>query len=143
MQHAFCIMILHRPFVAKSYIQPYPRVGAGHEHARSMCVKSAIDIAKLIGGYKLRFSLRRANVLFVHIAFTAALILVYAAVSELENRDRTQISAHLDVCCQALAELGNVFESASRTLDILLSVKRMWQARLVGSFHRKRPWSES
>ncbi|KAG7416600.1 Nitrogen assimilation transcription factor nirA [Fusarium oxysporum f. sp. raphani] len=90
MQHAFCIMILHRPFVAKSYIQPYPRVGAGHEHARSMCVKSAIDIAKLIGGYKLRFSLRRANVLFVHMAFTAALILVYAAVSELENHDRTQ-----------------------------------------------------
>ncbi|KAH7207840.1 fungal-specific transcription factor domain-containing protein [Fusarium redolens] len=143
MQHAFCIMILHRPFVAKSYIQPYPRVGAGHEHARSMCVNSAIDIAKLIGGYKLRFSLRRANVLFVHMAFTAALILVYAAVSELENHDRTQVTAHLDVCCQALAELGNVFESASRTLDILLSVKRMWQARLVGSFHRKRPWSES
>ncbi|KAI3572601.1 fungal-specific transcription factor domain protein [Fusarium oxysporum f. sp. albedinis] len=143
MQHAFCIMILHRPFVAKSYIQPYPRVGAGHEHARSMCVKSAIDIAKLIGGYKLRFSLRRANVLFVHMAFTAALILVYAAVSELENHDRTQVTVHLDVCCQALAELGNVFESASRTLDILLSVKRIWQARLVGSFHRKRPWSES
>ncbi|KAJ4049560.1 hypothetical protein NW763_008858 [Fusarium oxysporum] len=143
MQHAFCIIILHRPFVAKSYIQPYPRVGAGHQHARSMCVQSAIDIAKLIGGYKLCFSIRRANVLFVHMAFTAALILVYATISEQEDHDRAEMSVHLDVCCQALAELGNVFESASRTLDILLSVKRTWQARLVGSFRRKRPWSES
>ncbi|XEV01239.1 hypothetical protein FSHL1_006526 [Fusarium sambucinum] len=137
MQYAFCIMILHRPFVAKSYIQPYPRVGAGHKHARSMCVQSAIDIAKLIQDYKTRFSLRHANILFVHMAFTAALILVYAIISDLEDCDRTQLSAHLDVCCQALAELGNVFEGASRTLETLLSVKRMWQARPVSSFLRK------
>ncbi|PTD05460.1 hypothetical protein HYE67_002988 [Fusarium culmorum] len=36
----------------------------------SMHVKSAMDVAKLIGYYKLRFSLRRANVLSVHMAFT-------------------------------------------------------------------------
>lgn len=139
MQFAFCMMILHRPFVAKRYIQPYPRVGKGPEHARMMCIQSATDIAKLIGEYERRYSLRRANVLLVHMAFTAALILVYATVSEMNRDIHLQLSSHLDVCCHALCELGVSYESASRSLDILLSVKRMWQARLVsGSVGQKR-----
>ncbi|KAJ4231799.1 hypothetical protein NW757_013914 [Fusarium falciforme] len=52
MQHAFCIMILHRPFVAKSYIQPYPRVGAGHEHARSIEKDVASPVSWLISPEK-------------------------------------------------------------------------------------------
>lgn len=133
-------MTLHRPFVAKRYIQPFPRVGKGPEHARMMCVQSATDIAKLIGEYERRYSLRRANVLLVHMAFTAALILVYATVSEMNRHTHAQLSSHLDVCCHALSELGVSYESASRSLDILLSVKRMWQARLVaGSVRQKRP----
>lgn len=139
MQYAFCLLILHRPFVAKHYIQPYPLVGKGPEHARRMCVQSAIDIARLIGEYERRYSLQRANVLLVHMAFNAALILVYATVSEMDRPTHVHLTSHLDVCCRALAELGNAYESASRTLDILLSVKRMWQARLVGgSVTRKR-----
>lgn len=139
MQYAFCLLILHRPFVAKHYIQPYPRVGKGPEHARSMCIQSAIDIAKLLGEYERRYSLQRANVLVVHMAFNAALILVYATVSEMDRPTYISLSSHLDTCCRTLAELGNAYESASRTLDILLSVKRMWQARLVGgSVSRKR-----
>jgi hypothetical protein len=35
------------------------------------------------------------------------------------------------MCCRTLAELGNVFNNAARTLDVLLHVKRTWQARLV------------
>lgn len=139
MQYAFFIIILHRPFVAKHYIQPRPAVGAGPEHARSMCIQSATEIAQLVSQYSRQYSLRRANILVVQASFTAALILVYATVSENTPHVQAGLSAHLNTCCHALAELGNVYESATRTLDILLSVKRTWQARLVATFGEKRP----
>jgi hypothetical protein len=37
----------------------------------------------------------------------------------------------LDVCCSALADLGQAFNNASRALEVLLAVKRSWQARMV------------
>jgi len=79
-----------------------------------MSVKPDINIAKHIGNYKLGFSLRRTNDLFVHMPFTAALILVYVAVSELESHDRNQVIGLLNVCCQALTKIGHV-ESALMT----------------------------
>ncbi|KAI0886377.1 fungal-specific transcription factor domain-containing protein [Annulohypoxylon maeteangense] len=138
MQYALFIIILHRPWVAKKYIQPTPLFGSGPRHAREMCLRSAVDIAILIRAFEKQYSLQRANVLLVHIAFTAALILLYATVSEKDFDCQRELSTQLDMCCQALAELGNSFENAARTLDILLSVKRMWQASLVSGIQTKR-----
>lgn len=138
MQYALFVIILHRPFVSKHYIQPSPLVGSGHVHARKMCVSSAVDIAKLLHLYEQEHSLRRANIQMVHVAFTAALILVYATISENDPHNHRELSVHTETCCYALAELGHVFENASRTLDVLLSVKRMWQARLVATAGTKR-----
>ncbi|KAK6219372.1 hypothetical protein LQW54_002360 [Pestalotiopsis sp. IQ-011] len=101
------------------------------DHARRMCVESAIETALLIQKYDQLYSLKRATTLMVHFAFTAALILVYAAVSEKDGDVQAQLSSHLDTCCQALSELGSIYEVAGRTLDILLSIKRMWQARAI------------
>lgn len=138
MQYALFIIILHRPWVAKNYIQPTPLFGSGPRHAREMCLRSAFDIAILIRAFDRLYSLQRANILLVHIAFTAALILLYATVSEKDVGFQRELSTQLDMCCQALAELGNSFENAARTLDILLSVKRMWQASLVSGVQTKR-----
>ncbi|KAI1212069.1 fungal-specific transcription factor domain-containing protein [Annulohypoxylon truncatum] len=139
MQYALFIITLHRPWVAKNYIQPTPLFGSGPRHAREMCLRSAVDIANLIRAFDRQYSLQRANMLLVHIAFTAALILLYATVSEKDFDCQRELSTQLDMCCQALAELGNSFENAARTLDILLSVKRMWQASLVSGMQTKRP----
>lgn len=138
MQYAFLIIILHRPFVAKHYIQPSPPVGRGHLHAREMSVRSAVEIAELLSIYEKQYSMRQANVQVVHITFTAALILVYATVSENNPQDHQELALHLETCCHALAELGGSFESATRTLDVLLSVKRAWKARLVADIGSKR-----
>lgn len=133
------MILLHRPFVAKNYIQPSPRVGKGPLHAREMCVRSAMDIANLLRCFERQYSLRRSHISFVHTAFTAALILVFATVSDSRNNIQDQLTEHLNVCCNALAELGQAYENASRSLDILLATKRSWQARLVVSLRGKRP----
>ncbi|KAK5692323.1 hypothetical protein LTR17_025373 [Elasticomyces elasticus] len=84
------------------------------------------------------YSLRRAHIEIVHVTFTAALILVYAIISAVPDSDHADLPSHLDVCCKALADLGEAFGSATRALDILLAIKRSWQARSVASFGGKK-----
>lgn len=133
MLYEYLIILLHRPFVAKRYIQPHPLIGRGPEHAREMCVRSASRISILLSIYEEQHSLSQVNVLVVQITFSAALILVYATVSEREIENHRRLTSHLEMCCRALAELGHVFNNAARTLDVLLHVKRTWQARLVAA----------
>ena len=142
MHFALFKIVLHRPFVSKHYIQPSPLVGRGHLHAREMCVRSAVDISKLIACYQSQYGLRRCSVLVVHIVFSAALILVYATLSQSDNYLSDALQPHLETCCQALAELGSTFENAARTLEVLLAVKRTWQARMVVGFSNKRRESQ-
>lgn len=133
MLYEYLIILLHRPFVAKRYIQPHPLIGEGPEHAREMCVRSASRISILLSFYEEQHSLSQVNILVVQITFSAALILVYATVSERDIENHRRLTAHLEMCCRALAELGHVFNNAARTLDVLLHVKRTWQARLVAA----------
>lgn len=133
MLYEYLAILLHRPFVAKRYIQPHPLVGRGPQHAREMCVRAASHISVLLSWYEERYSLSQINIQVVQITFSAALILVYATVSESNAQSHQQLTGHLDMCCRALAELGNTFNNASRTLDVLLHVKRTWQARLVAA----------
>ena len=138
MQYYVFIIVQHRPFISKVSIQPYPARGAGPLHARRMCIESAIEIARLLEDYAGCFALRLANTQVAHMAFSAALILLYASVSESNRQRHATLAGHLATCCDALAELGNVFENATRSLDTLLIIKRTWQARLVSGAGQKR-----
>lgn len=131
MYYDLLVIILHRPFCSKRYVQPKPRVGKGFEHARSSCIKASVDISRLLTCYKRLHGLRKTNIQVVHIAFTAALIFVYAIVSGVGMAQESDLVAHLDVCCSALADLGETFANASRALDVLLAIKRSWQARIL------------
>lgn len=144
MQYYVFIIIQHRPFISKSGCQPYPPRGDGPMHARRMCLESAIEVARLIDAYATNFPLRLANTQIVHITFSAALILVYASVSESDRHRHATLATHLATCCDALAELGKSFENAARSLETLLMVKRAWQARLVaGTGHKRRNAQQS
>lgn len=138
MQYALSVIILHRPFCAKHYIQPQPLVGAGPNHAREMCIRSAIDLTRLVTRYQQLYTLRRANVQIIHATFTAALVLVYGIISDVAAQFDVDLSAHLDACCQALVEMGEVFRNAARVLDILFAIKRSWQARMISTFGGKK-----
>lgn len=133
MVYAYLVIVLHRPFVAKHYIQPSPLIGQGPVHARDMCVRAALQIAKLLGWYEKQHTLRRANILIVQIVFSAALVLVYATVSQSDPVSHQELFTNLEVCSSALAKLGDIFENASRALEVLLRIKRVWQARLLSA----------
>ncbi|KAK9427073.1 hypothetical protein V1505DRAFT_359151 [Lipomyces doorenjongii] len=135
--HAF-IIILHRPFVSKHRNQPYPPRGRGPFHARSMCLESATEIAKIMKIYESRYSLAIAATPVVHTTFTAALILVYATISETDRDRHAERSEHLATCCRTLSELGHHFDNATRALDTLLAIKRHWQGIVVVGNARKR-----
>ncbi|PVH71352.1 hypothetical protein DL98DRAFT_106605 [Cadophora sp. DSE1049] len=135
--HQFMIYI-HRPFISKYRSQPYPPVGPSYNHARTTCMESAVAISQLLTRYRSAYTLRLINVQAVSIVFSAALILVFATVSEIRGDTNVDLNTHLSTCCRGLAELGKTFQNATRALEVLLSIKRAWQAKLLVDVGSKR-----
>lgn len=138
MQYNQFMIYTHRPFMSKSTAEGPIHAKIRHMQARTACIDSAVEISNLLRLYKSRYPLRFTNVQVVSIVFSAAIIFVLASVLDLEGIDRRSLQRHLDTCCKALAELGKVFKNAARTLDILLDIKRKWQAKLVAAEQPKR-----
>ncbi|KAL6231709.1 hypothetical protein BDW75DRAFT_233379 [Aspergillus navahoensis] len=152
LQYHQIVIFTHRPWVSKSYIQPRaPRQGPGYHHARKMCIESSIAIARLLHIYEKHYTFRRMNNQVVSMIFSAALILLYVTISttplagrtgleQLEG-NRSEMTAHLNLCFRALDELGQSFENAKRTRDFLVALQRRWQARMRRSGALKRAGS--
>ena len=76
------------------------------------------------------------NVQIVTIIFTAALILVFATVSQQAQQSEeshADMVAHLNTCFRALDDLGQSFENAKRTREILMILQRRWKNRTRSS----------
>ena len=131
MYYSLLVIILHRPFCSKNYVQPKPLVGPGAQHAREMCVSHAVNISRLLACYKRLYTLRRASNQVVHTTFTAALILVYAIVSRITVEGYDDLHTPLAIWCPECHDMVKAFNNASRALEVLLAVKRSWQARMV------------
>lgn len=127
--HQYLIHV-HRPFVSKNCRHPIP---LQYLQARKVCIDSSVAIAELIRRYRSAYTLRYINNEAICIISSAAVILVFASVSELEGQGGKNLVSHLTTCCTALAVLGKTFEHAGRTLEVLLAIKRQWQAKLVTS----------
>lgn len=114
--------------------------GNQHDNPRAICIDSAFAISKLIHHYKRLYTLRRINIQAVSVVFSASLLLLFASLSVRQDDDHTDCVAHLDLCTHALAEMGEYYENATRSLDLLFSIKRSWKAHLVsgGSLLSKR-----
>jgi len=139
MQYHQFLIYIHRPFVSRHTSTNSLPDGPGWVQAKSSCIESAMAISKLLRLYKSAYTLQYANVEVVSIIFSAAIILVFASVSDAAGgRDHRLLTSHLDTCCQALADLGRIFRNATRTLEILLAIKRRWQAKLLVSTGSKR-----
>ncbi|KAL4940033.1 hypothetical protein BDV06DRAFT_27066 [Aspergillus oleicola] len=143
MQYYQNIIYAHRPWMSKSHIQPSPPRGPGHDHAREMCIRSAITIARILTMYENRFTLRRIHTKAVAITSSAVLLLLFAAVTqykvpsgsgEHEHQQSsggtvTGIAGHLSTCFRALDEFAISWPSASRAKDLLLRLQRKWEIR--------------
>ncbi|RSL85791.1 hypothetical protein CEP51_003142 [Fusarium floridanum] len=127
MQYHQNIIHAHRPWMSRTYAQPFPPQGPGAAHARMMCVESAYAIAKLLQLYEIRYALRRMNIQGVGIACSAALLLIFAAVTNYQRQGENEIGLHLSACFRALDELGATWESAKRARDFLVLLQRQWE----------------
>lgn len=126
--HYFSILI-HRPWTSKSS-QPQGNVGPGHKHARQICCTSAAEIASLLRSYESCYGFRKMNVYGVTIIFSAALILIFALVSDDKaatySQDKSTIIGDLNTCFRALDELGQSYDTAKRIRESLLAIQKHW-----------------
>ncbi len=143
--HNFCILV-HRPWTSKSS-QPRGKIGPGYQHARSVCRRSAAEIASLLRTYEASYGFRKMNVYAVIVIFSASVILIFGLVAEerqmqheaatnmlVDGRPTAQtaqaaastVVGDLNTCFRALDELGQSYECAKRTREHLLAIQRHW-----------------
>ncbi|KAJ5545817.1 fungal-specific transcription factor domain-containing protein [Penicillium frequentans] len=120
----------HRPWMSKSSIQPQPQQGAGHVHARKMCVDSGTAIAKILQIYEKFYTFRRMNIQVVAITCSAALMLIFAKALHRSAHDDEETVANLNICFRALEEFGSAWESAQRAQSFLLRIQGLWDIQI-------------
>lgn len=129
MQFHQSMIYTHRPWMSKHGIQPQPPRSPGFRHARGMCVHSAVAIAKILQLYETQQSLKLVHHGAVHVAASAALLLLFADVCACADWRREEVVLCLSTCFRALGEFAACWESARLALDQLLVVQREWYGR--------------
>lgn len=95
-------------------------------------------MANILLIFEKRFGYRRLNVETLQILPSAALILIFAAVSTSEDEDTaSQMAANLNTVLRALDELSNIYVSAREHLESLLLIQQSWVSTSKRK-HRKR-----
>lgn len=87
------------------------------------CHDAAWSITKLLQTARRHFSLRRVNIQAVHLIFTAMLVHVHSAFLSLDYQVRDTARRQLEICSQALGEIGQAYKNALRALEVITSIK--------------------
>jgi len=136
MQYHELIIITNRPFLGSTIASP-GKPSSYLQVAHTLCFDAANAIVQLLQTNRRQYSLRRTNLHMVHIVFTASLMLVYfSCISRFA--EAKLVLANLRICTQALAEMSQAFQSASRALEVIMVVKSRWQTQLRESRRAKR-----
>lgn len=131
MQYYQFMIHCHRPYISRYYIQPQPPQGPGSRHARSMCIESAVAIARLLAIYEKAYLFRGAKVQIISFNFSAALILIFTTMPWRRSPRDQELVRHLNTCFRALDDMGGCFENARRTRSFLGTLQR--HGRLAGA----------
>ncbi|KAJ5823885.1 hypothetical protein N7447_006225 [Penicillium robsamsonii] len=127
------VLQLHMQFHAVRIIvdQPFafqqPGLGGLTEenitHSQECCHDAALSITKLLQTIRRHFSLRRVNIQTVHLIFTAMLVHTQSAFLSPDFQMRDTARRQLEICSQALGEIGQAYKNALRALEVITSVK--------------------
>ncbi|KAL5592362.1 hypothetical protein FOBRF1_013388 [Fusarium oxysporum] len=128
MQYHQNIIHAHRPYMSRTYLQPFPPKGPGSDHARMMCMYAAISVAKLLQIYEINYDLRKINIQAVGITCSAALLLIFAMITHYQP-DEGQTKRYLTTCFRALDEASSSWDTAKRARELLLLIQRQWELK--------------
>ena len=120
MLYHHAMMLLHRPFISDSSTMSFD--------AGDVCSNSASEFNRLLILYRRRYSLRHINVQGVHMTMTAGVIHAYDSCVYSGTRGKSA-QDNLLVCVQALGEMGHSFAGGVRGLEVLTSLRRVWQTQ--------------
>ncbi|KAJ6092302.1 hypothetical protein N7467_004271 [Penicillium canescens] len=93
------------------------------KQSRECCHDAAWSITKLLQAIRRNFSLRRVNIQTVHLIFTAMLVHVHSAFLSPDFQIRDTARRQLEICSQALGEIGQAYKNALRALEVITSIK--------------------
>lgn len=142
MQYHCILVITTRPFFAsaKKLIGLLPSEIAA---TRDACTNSANSVARLIQIYRRLYGLRRINVQAVHLIFTVTLIHVFTACGATDQIRSDAAWKNLEICSQALSEIGLAYKNAARALEVIMGMKSELLRRSRSKAKRHNPWSEN
>jgi hypothetical protein len=142
MQYHTIMIITFRPFFASLKTLP-GLTTADVTTGRNHCTNSANFMAKLIQTYRRLYRLRTINVQAVHLVFTATLIHVFTACAATDPTRSNTAWKNLEICCQALTEMGQGFKNASRALEVIMGIKSDLLRRSKSATKRQVPWDDT
>ncbi|KAM0468696.1 hypothetical protein ACHAP7_010678 [Fusarium lateritium] len=143
MQYNSTLISLYRPYLSKRLTQDrhhldLPSNREALSNVAKSCVWAAHDIAETLRYHQKQHSLQKTNIQIVHIIFTASLIFIYDVCTRPYNEARISLN-DLQLCCQALGEIGRCFSNATRALEVIIVVKGEWQKLAMAARHRPNP----
>ena len=114
------MIFLYRPFVSESNDVAL--------RASQTCSNSAREICRLLDLYRRHYSLRYINVHAVAMTMTAGVVHAYDCCVFSGSRGKVAEQNLLD-CIKALGEMAQSFNSAVRGIEVITSLRRMWQTQ--------------
>ena len=122
MQYHATLIMLHRPFLKMVATDP------SLKHVKEICQVAATAISNLLEKYqKYWYSMRRINVIPVHIIFTAATVHLLNIWNE-TGLNKINASRGLKICFDSLSEMSLAYETAKRTLAALTHLSKRGQS---------------
>lgn len=128
MQFHVLSIFTHRPLFSETGRAYPPTTNSPSPLARQACTISAQSIVSILKVYRRQHTLRRCNVQVVHLVFSACLILIYNTCTSV-GVEAERAMADLQTCCEAFQELGHAYKNALRALEVIICIKREWQAK--------------
>jgi hypothetical protein len=125
MQYHEAVILLYRPFLHAWPDQAARSFGVGAPDGRQMCTESASKICDLLIMYRRQYGLRHINVHAVDAVLSAGLVHAdnCCYLPESDNKHAQEL---LNICIQALGEMGQTFHCSTRALEVVTTLRRDW-----------------
>ena len=143
MQYHCILVITTRPFFASAK-KLRGLLPSEIAVTRDACTSSANSVARLLQIYRRIYGLRRINIQAVHLIFTVTLIHVFTACGATDQVRSDVAWKNLEICSQALSEIGLAYKNSARALEVIMGMKSELLRRSRSSKgKRHNPWSEN